>query len=81
MDDQHSQYSGHIQDRNTLNTFNAHCQHSRNLVVVFLRWIVNNKADGIRTATQVAGEGLRFAGQLSAAVLRVLLQVSVLEAD
>lgn len=43
------------------------------------RWLVNNKADGIRTATQVAGEGLRFAGQLSAAVLRVLLQVSVLE--
>ncbi|KAK4325287.1 hypothetical protein Pmani_004147 [Petrolisthes manimaculis] len=44
------------------------------------RWIVNNKADGIRTVTQVAGEGLRFAGQLSASVLRVLLQVPAIKA-
>lgn len=66
-------------------TLSTHLMHTVNVHVTLwwcsFRWIVNNKADGIRTATQVAGEGLRFAGQLSAAVLRVLLQVSVLEAD
>lgn len=40
------------------------------------RWLVQNKANGVRTAVDLAGNGLRYAGQLSSAVLRVLLQVS-----
>ncbi|XP_042236369.1 uncharacterized protein LOC121875753 [Homarus americanus] len=40
------------------------------------RWITDNKKEGIRAAT----EGLRYAGQLSAAVLRVLLQVPSIKA-
>lgn len=36
---------------------------------------MENKANGVRTAVDLAGNGLRYAGQLSSAVLRVLLQV------
>ncbi|XP_045609487.1 uncharacterized protein [Procambarus clarkii] len=40
------------------------------------RWLAENKAEGVRAATQ----GLQYAGQLSAAVLRVLLQVPSIKA-
>lgn len=48
------------------------CRQSRTLL---RRWLVNTKSNGIQTATRVASDGLQYAGQLSAAVLRVLLQV------
>ncbi|XP_050716960.1 uncharacterized protein LOC126998849 isoform X3 [Eriocheir sinensis] len=44
------------------------------------RWIAQNKANGVRTAVDLAGSGLRFAGQLSSSVLRVLLQVPGIKA-
>ncbi|XP_063858815.1 uncharacterized protein LOC135099973 isoform X1 [Scylla paramamosain] len=44
------------------------------------RWVVQNKANGVRTFVDLAGSGLRYAGQLSSSVLRVLLQVPGIKA-
>ncbi|XP_064088814.1 uncharacterized protein LOC135203111 [Macrobrachium nipponense] len=43
-------------------------------------WLASQKAKGLTTATQVVGGGLQYAGQLSAGVLRALLQVPAIKA-
>ncbi|XP_068247330.1 uncharacterized protein [Palaemon carinicauda] len=43
-------------------------------------WLANQKANGLSTATKVVGNGLQYAGQLSAGVLRALLQVPAIKA-